>query len=267
MIRFTTKLSTLILFLVYSSKKTLIILLKGIKEKRCLFCGEVSSEAQPICPHCYQDLPWNTFPCSRCALPLPKPNPINQQQIFNIECGECIAVSPVFTQTVACFQYDTPIDKAIHLLKYRHKLYFATLFSYQLAKKIKETYPPNMLPSLLIPVPMHHSKLKRRGFNQAQLISQKISRQLSIENNPTILQKVIATPPQTGLSKVERVRNLRNAFHLSDSVVGLHIALVDDVVTTRATIEILGKLLVDAGAKRVDVWCIARTPKHRNQSL
>ncbi|MFT7372384.1 MAG: ComF family protein [Oleiphilaceae bacterium] len=268
MIRLTAKLSTLKLFLVYNFKSLVVKILKDIKKKHCLFCDETTYNTEAICCPCYQDLPWNTHHCSRCALPFPTTikaaKKATNKHAIRFECGECISAPPPFTATVASFRYETPVDKAIQMLKYHRKQYFATLFTYFLATTIKQSYQGTTLPSCLIPVPMHRSKLKARGFNQAQLISHKLSRLLSIPSNSDILHKIKSTPAQTGLSKIERIRNLKGAFRLTDSVAGLHIALVDDVVTTRATADLLCKLLIDAGAKRVDVWCIARTSKHRN---
>jgi ComF family protein len=194
---------------------------------------------------------------------MPNPNLEDNQQALTIICGECIATPPPFVSTVASFRYDIPINKAIQLLKYNRKQYFATLLANCLATTVLQKYQNAPLPCCLIPVPMHKVKLKSRGFNQAQLISQKVSRSLSIPNNSTILKKIRSTPSQTGLNKQQRTRNLKGAFHLTDTVAGQHIALVDDVVTTRATSDLLCQLLLDAGAKRVDVWCIARTEKFR----
>ncbi|MFT6123486.1 MAG: ComF family protein [Oleiphilaceae bacterium] len=264
MIRFTAKLSTLFSILVYNFKSFIEVIQKGIKQKRCLFCNETTYNDEAICSPCYQDLPWNTHHCTRCALPLPKPQETANKHELNIACGECISAPPPFTSTVASFCYDTPIDKAIRILKYNRKQYFATLFAQCLAPRIQLLYLDTALPSCLIPVPMHRSKLKERGFNQAQLISKKLSQLLSIPSNVTILQKTKSTPPQTKLNKLERTKNLKGAFKLMGSVTGLHIALVDDVVTTRATSDLLAQLLIDAGAERVDVWCIARTAKHRH---
>jgi ComF family protein len=245
-------------------KSLIKAILKGIKQKRCLFCDETTYNDQAICLPCFQDLPWNTHHCSRCALPLPKLQDANNKPILNIACGECISEPPPFTSTLACFRYDIPVDKAIRILKYNRKQYFATLFAHFLAPKVQQFYQVEPLPSCLIPVPIHRSKLKERGFNQAQLLSQKLSRILSIPSYSNFLQKTKPTPPQTGLNKLERTRNLKDSFKLTANVSGMHIALVDDVVTTRATADLLSQLLINAGAERVDVWCIARTAKHRN---
>jgi len=264
MIRLTAKLSTLKLFLVYNFKSFIKAINKGIKQKRCLFCDETTYNTEAVCPPCYQDLPWNTYHCSQCALPVPEPQKTINKQSLNIVCGECISAPPPFTTTVASFRYDIPIDKAIQILKYNHKQYFATLFANLLTTTIHQAYQDTPPPSCLIPVPLHKDKLKERGFNQAQLISHKLSQLLSIPSNSNILQKVRSTPSQTGLNKLQRTRNLKGAFHLTGTVTGLHIALVDDVVTTRATSDLICQLLMDAGAKRVDVWCIARTAKYRS---
>jgi len=264
MIRFTAKLSTLKLFLVYNFKSFIRTIKKGIKQKRCLFCDETTYNNEAVCSPCYQDLPWNTYHCSQCALPLPTLQKPTNKPALNIVCGGCISVPPPFTTTIASFCYEVPIDKAIQRLKYNQKQYFASIFASFLAKMIHQQYQYSPLPVCLIPVPMHKDKLKERGFNQALLISQKLSKQLSIPTNATILQKIKSTPSQTRLNKLQRTRNLKGAFTLKETVVGQHIALIDDVVTTRATSDLLSQLLIDAGAKRVDVWCIARTAKHKN---
>jgi ComF family protein len=266
MIRFTAKLSTLKLFLVYKFKLFFSAIEKGIKQKRCLFCDETTYNTEAVCSPCYQDLPWNTYHCSQCALPLPTPQQPANKPTESIVCGGCISVPPPFIATVASFCYDIPVDRAIQKLKYNQKQYFASIFASFLAKTIHQHYQDTPLPSYLIPVPMHKDKLKERGFNQALLISQKLSKQLSIPTNETILKKVKPTPSQTGLNKKQRTRNLKGAFTITKSVVGQHIALIDDVMTTRATSDLLSQLLMDAGAKRVDVWCVARTAKYKNQT-
>ena len=264
MIKPTKKLSTLNFFLVYSFKLLLETVQRDIKQKRCLFCDDTTYNSEAICPPCNQDLPWNTFHCSLCALPMPAANATDNKQALTIACGECIATPPPFTSTVASFRYDTPINKSIQLFKYNRKQYFGTFLANCLVKTIVQKYQNAPLPSCIVPVPMHKDKLKERGFNQAQLISKKLSRALSIPSDSNILQKIRPTPPQTGLNKKQRTRNLKGAFHLTTSIAGQHIALVDDVVTTRATSDLLCQLLIDAGAKRVDVWCIARTEKYRS---
>lgn len=264
MIRFTAKLSTLICFLVYNYTSFIKAIQKGIRQKRCLFCDETTYNNEAVCSPCYQDLPWNIHHCSQCALPLPALQMTNQKHPISMVCGECISIPPPFTSTVASFCYAAPIDKAIQQLKYNHKQYFASIFANFLATRIHQQYQDSSLPCCLIPVPMHKRKLKERGFNQAQLISKKLSQLLAIPTNASMLQKIKSTPAQTRLNKRERTRNLKGAFILTGSVVGQHIALVDDVVTTRATSDLLSQLLMDAGAKRVDVWCIARTAKHKD---
>lgn len=274
MIRFTEKLSTRNYFLVDKLSSIIEAFRQGIKQKRCHFCDDSTFNDEAICTPCYCDLPWNTDCCSRCALPMnirtTDISNINTQDSsnnkpFKLVCGECISNPAPFTLAIACFRYEVPIGKAIQLLKYSHKRYFAIFFARLLTKRIQQEYIDTPIPSLLLPVPMHKKKLKERGFNQAFLISQQLSKSLSIPTNTQILQKVRSTIAQTGLDKRQRMQNLKGAFTITKPISGLHIALIDDVMTTRATADLLCKLLLDAGAQQVDVWCIARTAKYRHK--
>ena len=262
MIRLRKKLSTLNHYLVYNSNSILSAISKGIQQKRCLFCDETCYNKNDICLACQHDLPWNECYCRQCSLPMPTSS--RNKQTFGMICGECISTPPPFNKTVAPFRYEIPVNKAIRILKYQQKLYFAKAFTHFLADAIDQQYQKDSRPNCLIPVPMYKDKLKERGFNQAQLISKQLSQLVSIPTHESILQKIKSTPAQTGLNKTQRTQNLKGSFQLNESVSGLHIALVDDVVTTRATSDLLCKLLINAGAKRVDVWCIARTAKYRN---
>ena len=269
MIRLTAKLSTRKSFLVDKLNSILEAFRQEIRQKRCHFCDDSTFNDEAICTHCYDDLPWNYNCCNQCALPMNISN-MNTQNTsnnkpFKFVCGECISSPAPFTLAIACFRYEVPIGKAIQLLKYNQKRYFAIFFAKLLAKRIQQEYIDTPLPSLLLPVPMHKKKLKERGFNQALLISQQLSKSLRIPTNTQILQKVRPTVAQAGLDKRQRMQNLKGAFTITKPISGLQIALIDDVMTTRATADLLSNLLIDAGAKRVDVWCIARTAKHRDK--
>lgn len=249
-------------------KAIYFVLHKGLRQKRCLFCDEaavsdqLSGHESPVCRPCQHDLPWNKYSCSRCALPMNKalsaPTPSN-----TILCGECISSPPPFNRAIASFRYELPVDRAIQILKYNKKRYFAHLFGEFLAENARQAYADKAFPAMLIPVPMHRKKQKKRGFNQALLLSQQLSKSLSIPTHAKLLQKNSATNSQATLNKHQRMQNLKGAFTISRPVKGLYIALVDDVMTTRATADYLSRLLIDAGAAKVDVWCVARTAKFR----
>ncbi len=262
MIRFIKNLSTKNIFLVDKLSLILDSILQGFNQKRCHFCDETTYNSEAVCSPCYSDLPWNNTCCNRCSLPMNFQNTPNSAP-SGLVCGECISSPPLFSLAVTCFRYEIPINRAIRMLKYNQKRYFATFFARLFVKNIQQKYLCEPLPDLLIPVPMHQKKQKIRGFNQSLLISQQLSKSLSIPTNTQILQKIKETNAQAGLDKRQRMKNLQGAFNIIKPVSGLHIALIDDVMTTRATIDLLSKLLIDSGVKRVDVWCIARTAKNR----
>ncbi len=116
------------------------------------------------------------------------------------------------------------------------------------------------MPNLLLPVPLHSQRLKERGYNQALEITRPLARYFHLDISPRLCRRTEATPAQSGLNRKAREKNLRNAFILIGDVTGLHITLVDDVVTTGTTVAELARCLKRGGATRVDVWAVARTP-------
>lgn len=116
------------------------------------------------------------------------------------------------------------------------------------------------MPNYLLPVPLHRRRLKERGYNQALEIARPLARYFHLEISPGVCRRTQATPAQSGLNRKAREKNLRNAFRLIEDVTGLHVTLVDDVVTTGTTVTELARCLKRGGATRVDVWAVARTP-------
>jgi ComF family protein len=113
-------------------------------------------------------------------------------------------------------------------------------------------------PDCIVPVPLHPSRLKERGFNQAVELARPVNRRLKIPVRLDLCERVRATEVQSKLDAAERKKNLRDAFAVKRSVDGLHLALLDDVVTTGVTVETLARVLRDSGAKAVTVWSVAR---------
>jgi ComF family protein len=118
------------------------------------------------------------------------------------------------------------------------------------------------LPDLVIPVPLHPARLRERGFNQSLEIARLVTKRLQLELDGRSVKRIRPTPPQTGLSEKERRRNLRAAFTISRDLRGRHVALLDDVITTGATLSELSYMLTRHGVERVDLWALARTPMH-----
>lgn len=218
----------------------------------CLLCGAPGNDGMELCLRCRNELPVNRLCCRQCALPLTAT--ANQPRI----CGACIALPPAFDLCLTPFIYRTPLDSLISGFKFRQNLSNGRLLSQLLlAFLLKQGVE---MPDLIIPVPLHRSRITERGFNQSLEIARYLCRQLHLPLNFTSCVRVQATPPQITLEKRRRLSNLKGAFEIRGNISCHHLVLLDDVVTTGATVTELAKLLKKHGAKRVDVWALARTP-------
>ncbi|GGD10985.1 ComF family protein [Halopseudomonas salina] len=223
---------------------------------RCLLClGDGAQTTSGICDACRTDLPWLHSQCRRCALPLPVDNQL---------CGKCQLRNPTFAQVVSPLLYRFPIDSLIPAFKYHDQLIYGRLLARLLAEAVHFHYSEHdqSLPDRVLPMPLHPKRQARRGFNQAQEIAGPVARYLQLPLCRHSLRRVRHTAAQQGLSANDRKRNLANAFQSppTAAVTGLHLALVDDVVTTGTTADAASQTLIEAGAASVSIWCIARTP-------
>jgi len=220
--------------------------LKNIQ--RCALCGAPDSQSHGLCEGCHADLPWLIHGCSRCALPLPR----HQAGL----CVPCWHQLPPFTQVQAAFTYSFPISELIPAIKYRRQPAHLGWLAAVLAEFIRQRQTAPW-PDALVPVPMHPFSQIHRGYNQAQLLAQRLGEQLHIPVSPC-LHKQRRTPRQVSLNLAQRRHNLQGAFTLRGGVAE-HVALVDDVMTTGTTASTLARLLLEQGCQRVDVWVLART--------
>ena len=214
---------------------------------RCLLCGETGANGRDLCPACTEALPWNASACLRCALPLPVP----------ATCGACLQKPPPLGETHAVFVYGFPLDRLVPRLKFHNDLAAGRLLSGLMA----DTLGALPRPAALVPVPLHATRLGRRGYDQALELATPLARGLRIPLLTDVLLRTRATAPQSELDAVARQRNLRRAFAVrADAALPDHVALVDDVMTTGATLEAAAKTLLRAGVVRVDAWVCARVP-------
>ncbi|MHA6495077.1 phosphoribosyltransferase family protein [Pseudomonas borbori] len=227
-----------------------------LKNKHCcLLCDEPTDTALAICTSCEAELPWLGGHCQVCALPLP---------VTGIRCGACQTKPPRFQRVEAPWCYAFPVDSLITRFKHQAKWPLGRLLGELLSQHLRHAFDEGLpRPDVLLPVPLANRRQRERGFNQAQLLAQWLSEQLALPVQCHWLKRVLDTPAQQQLNAATRKRNLRNAFALAPEsrVAGLHVALVDDVLTTGTTAEALARQLIQAGAARVDVYCLARTPK------
>lgn len=196
-----------------------------------------------LCGACETELPQLPAElCPRCALASPG----------GAVCGRCLSQPPHYDATVAALAYAFPADVLVHALKFRGELALAPLLGELVLQKIQ-----NQSVDCVVPVPLSPQRLRGRGYNQAVEIARHVKpKQLDI----SLCVRSRDTPPQTDLSIDERRRNVRGAFRCTRDLAGARVALVDDVMTTGATLDELAATLKRAGAARVVNWVVARTP-------
>lgn len=227
-------------------------LLDLVASPRCHGCGVAVAGAAALCERCAASLPWNEHACRACALPL-GPGPAGRA------CAHCLTEAPEQDRTWAAFTYAEPVSRQIVGLKFRGRLAAAHLLGTLMAERLARR--PEPLPELLIPVPLHSARLRRRGYNQALELGRELSRRLSIPLAPAAARRVRATGEQTRLEAAARRRNLRGAFAVDTRVRDRHVALLDDVITTGATVAELAAAARGAGAARIEVWAVARAAR------
>lgn len=218
---------------------------------RCLLCGAAGADDLDLCAECAAELPRNPSCCARCALPL---------AVAAVLCGECQRRPPAWDYAWAPFRYAWPLDRLESRYKFGRDLaagkVLATLW-------LAEPHTIE-LPELILPVPLHRGRLRQRGYNQALELARPLASGFGIPLQHDLLQRLRATPAQTELNAVDRRRNVSGAFALrADIQLPPHVAIVDDVMTTGATLAECARTLKRAGVKRVDVWALARAPSPR----
>lgn len=222
---------------------------------QCLLC-HLPSNDKLICDHCQKELKQTRACCQHCGLSLPISQPF---------CGDCIKRSHQFTQLHALADYHPPFSILIKQLKYKKNLLAGELLGQIMIQSVRQRFSNNEIQQIdyLLPVPLHQKKQRQRGFNQAQIVSQYLSKQLTIPLLVDTIQRHKETAPQEGLSVQKREQNLHNAFAISAGQQHIlkdsYIVIIDDVVTTGSTVNSLCQLLRQAGVKRIDIWCVCRT--------
>lgn len=211
----------------------------------CLLC-KADSRAMPLCADCAGELPPPpAMLCPQCAEPT----------THGERCGACLKVPPHFDHTVTLFRYDFPVDRLIHALKYHHQLAVAPWLGARLAERLAAAGQS------IIPLPLHPERLRERGFNQSMEIARALGKALNLPVDCSSLSRLRATPRQADLPPGERHKNVRGAFACATDLTGRHIVLIDDVMTTGATVNECARVLKLHGAIKVTVAVAARALK------
>lgn len=212
----------------------------------CLLCGSDSAH-HALCQGCTSTLPWlPPLHCPICAIPT----------LDGGRCGECLKSPPAFDHTQAAFLYTGVVAQLIPAAKFGARWPLLPALTELMLPAVETRLPPD----LIIPLPLHPARLKERGFNQALEISQPLASALGIPLGNTILKRIRDTEHQARLTEKSRKANMHRAFAAQADLEGRHIALVDDVMTTGASLNAAAQALKQAGAARVEAWVLARTP-------
>ena len=221
----------------------------AVFSRNCLFCsGSVKNSHLSICSSCLQELPFQSeTSCPQCGLVAAKGE----------VCGHCLQSAPAFDITYGLFAYQYPISTLLQKYKYGKQLDIATTLGKLISKRAPS--PSVALPDVLIPMPLHPRRLQERGFNQAVEIARVVAHELHIPLDVHACKRVKFSASQVTLPLKERVRNMRNAFTCDRPLDNLKVALLDDVMTTGASLNALASAVKKAGASHVECWVIART--------
>lgn len=212
----------------------------------CMLCAASNGGQLGLCVDCLKDLPWHdSAHCPQCALPA----------LDNQHCGHCLNSPPDFDTTQALFRYEYPFDAMLQRFKYNQRLTMADTFGVLLANAIQSTTRPD----IIIPMPLHPQRLQERGFNQSVEIGRVLAKHLNVKLDLQSCVRIKLAPPQASLPLKERVKNMRGAFRCNTKLDGLRVALVDDVMTTGASLNALASTVKKAGAAHIECWVLGRT--------
>lgn len=247
-------------------------LVRWLWPPRCLLCRDRGDAGLDLCRACAHGLPWLGQACRSCAIPL-APAPRHLQDLHpgdggepqprppGLRCGRCLRRPPPLTEAHAACLYGAPLDRLLPRFKFHHDLAAGRLLAQLMAQRFRSlpaTWPAAVA---LLPIPLHPRRLRQRGYDQALELARPLARALDLPLLHDALVRVRHTAPQSRLQATRRQRNLEDAFRARGSAaLPAHVVLVDDVMTTGATLHAAAIALHRAGVARVDAWVCARVP-------
>ncbi len=215
----------------------------------CVLCD--ADDNAVVCRECDLGLirPQSSRSCPTCGLP----------GLADAVCGQCLSTPPHFDGTFAAFLYQFPLNRLVQSFKFRADLTLVDYFVAAMAARVNAvTSTHQQLPDVLIALPLANHRLRERGFNQSALLADGIANAIGVRVAHGSMLRIRETAPQSGLDRDARIKNIRGAFDCVGKLDGKHVALIDDVMTTGATLSEAAKVLKQAGAARVDAWVLSR---------
>ena len=243
-------------------------LLSNLFPSRCLLCQKtiisrseiLDHENIEICHKCITALPYNEICCDRCAVPLVI------EGDGPVYCGRCIKKPPAFDYVYSPLCYEDDVMRLVHQLKFNKKITFSRTLSEMMLKcwvsKTEEKSSDGVIEKLdcLMPVPLHKTRMRLRGFNQSIELSRVISKKLNVPIECNTVNRRRSTESQTGLNITQRRKNIKGAFEVVKKISANYVLIIDDVMTTGSTVDELARVLKKEGVKQVGVLCLARAP-------
>lgn len=228
----------------------------GAEHADCALCGSLrgaaGSRCGSLCGACHEHLPrLGSDACPTCALPGTQ----------GLQCGTCLSKPPPFDAAVAALRYGFPVPQMIAQLKYAARLPWADWAAQELSEAVLACKAHERV-DVLVAVPLARRRLAERGFNQAELLAEAIACRTGLSLRRGALKRTRETAPQVGQDREARMKNLRDVFQAPAILAGKRVAVVDDVMTTGATLESIARALRKAGVVRVEAWVVARAEGH-----
>lgn len=227
-------------------------ILDGLLPRHCLMCG-FSSGSENLCQPCAAELPRIGHSCLQCSLPLSHP--------ADRYCGHCLKKSPPWDFAASALVYEFPVSQVVCRFKFGRSLACGQVLARELVRSV--SLRCESIPDCILPVPLHRFRLFSRTFNQSELLARQVGRSMNIPVDSAILMRQRRTRAHSGLDAASRKRNIRGAFLCripgSRKKSIQHVALVDDVMTTGATLAECTRVVKRAGVSKVSVWLAART--------
>jgi ComF family protein len=237
-----------------------------IPAQHCLCCRTPVNRSLALCEACEADLPWQPPSCSHCGLW--RAEVVSQRRLNNDDnpqftCMNCQHLPPPFDYCSSVFAYESPISTMIKRFKEHAGFHEARCLGDLLHASFRQSYVEQecAAPDFLLPVPLHSARLRKRGFNQSAMLANSISKRSAIPVLWHACNRRGSTHTQRGLNAAERRENMRSVFVAGSQITQIsrrHVAIIDDVVTTTATVSAMADILKSHGAARIDVWCVAR---------